>query len=89
MKEVYFSGLPAEAAHLLSIAGWGWHAENGLHALRLIVTGLFDRFPELQIVLGHMGEGCRMRWRGRATSSASRPNTCSAAWPSTSTITST
>jgi predicted TIM-barrel fold metal-dependent hydrolase len=57
VKEVYFSGLPAEAAHLLSIAGWGWHAENGLHALRLIVSGLFDRFPDLQIVIGHMGEG--------------------------------
>jgi predicted TIM-barrel fold metal-dependent hydrolase len=57
VKDVYFSGLPAEAAHLLSIAGWGWHAENGLHALRLIVSGLFDRFPDLQIVIGHMGEG--------------------------------
>jgi predicted TIM-barrel fold metal-dependent hydrolase len=57
VKDAYFSGLPAEAGHLLSIAGWGWHAENGLHALRLIVNGLFDRFPDLQIVLGHMGEG--------------------------------
>jgi uncharacterized protein len=57
VKDIYFSGLPAEAAHLLSIAGWGWHAENGLHTLRLIVSGLFDRFPELQIVIGHMGEG--------------------------------
>lgn len=57
VKDAYFSGLPAEAAHLLSIAGWGWHAENGLHALRLIVSGLFDRFPDLQIVIGHMGEG--------------------------------
>lgn len=56
-KDIYFSGLPAEAAHLLSIAGWGWHAENGLHTLRLIVSGLFDRFPDLQVVIGHMGEG--------------------------------
>ncbi|HEX4652199.1 MAG TPA: amidohydrolase family protein [Granulicella sp.] len=57
VKEAYFSGLPAEAAHLLSIAGWGWHAETGLHTLRLIVSGMFDRFPDLQIVIGHMGEG--------------------------------
>jgi uncharacterized protein len=57
VKNVYFSGLPAETAHLLSIAGWGWHAENGLHTLRLIVSGMFDRFPDLQIVIGHMGEG--------------------------------
>jgi predicted TIM-barrel fold metal-dependent hydrolase len=57
VKEVYFGGLPAEAAHLLSIAGWGWHAETGLHTLRLIVSGMFDRFPDLQILIGHMGEG--------------------------------
>ncbi len=53
----YFSGLPGELGTLLSIAGWGWHAETGLHALRLIVSGLFDRFPKLQLIIGHMGEG--------------------------------
>jgi uncharacterized protein len=57
VQQAYFSGLPGEAGHLLSIAGWGWHAENGLHTLRLIVSGLFDRLPELQVVIGHMGEG--------------------------------
>ncbi len=57
VADVYFSGLPGEAGHLLSIAGWGWHAENGLHILRLIVSGLFDRFPKLQVIIGHMGEG--------------------------------
>ena len=31
-------------------------ANAGLHALRLIVSGLFDRFPKLQIILGHCGE---------------------------------
>jgi predicted TIM-barrel fold metal-dependent hydrolase len=55
--DVYFAGLPGETGHLLSIAGWGWHAETGLHTLRLIVSGLFDRFPALQLVIGHMGEG--------------------------------
>ena len=57
VEKAYFSGLSSEAGHLLSIAGWGWHAENGLHALRLIVAGVLERFPNLQIVLGHMGEG--------------------------------
>ena len=42
---------------LLSIAGWGWHAETGLHTLRLIVSGLFDKVPKLQLIIGHMGEG--------------------------------
>jgi 5-carboxyvanillate decarboxylase len=36
---------------------WGYAAETGLHALRLITSGVFDRFPKLKIVLGHMGEG--------------------------------
>jgi predicted TIM-barrel fold metal-dependent hydrolase len=35
---------------------WAFAIETGTHALRLIVSGLFDRFPELQIILGHMGE---------------------------------
>ncbi len=57
VKEAYYSGLPGDAGYLLSIAGWGWHAENGLHILRLIVAGVLDRFPKLQIIIGHMGEG--------------------------------
>jgi len=57
VKQAYFSGLPGELGHLLSIAGWGWHAETGLHTLRLIVSGLFDRLPKLQLIIGHMGEG--------------------------------
>jgi predicted TIM-barrel fold metal-dependent hydrolase len=57
VKRAYYSGLPADVGMLLSIAGWGWHAETGLHTLRLIVSGLFDRLPELQLIIGHMGEG--------------------------------
>jgi predicted TIM-barrel fold metal-dependent hydrolase len=57
VRQAYFSGLPGDLGFLLSIAGWGWHAETGLHTLRLIVSGLFDRFPALQLIVGHMGEG--------------------------------
>jgi 5-carboxyvanillate decarboxylase len=35
---------------------YGFGVETGLHALRLITAGVFDRFPKLQIILGHMGE---------------------------------
>ncbi len=41
----------------LWFAGWGFAAETGLHALRLILSGAFERYPKLKIVLGHMGEG--------------------------------
>jgi predicted TIM-barrel fold metal-dependent hydrolase len=57
VHRAYFSGLPGETGYLLSIAGWGWHAETGLHTLRLIVSGIFDRLPALQLIIGHMGEG--------------------------------
>ena len=56
IQEAYFSGLDAGLGRILSIAGWGWHAEQGLHTIRLIASGTFDRFPKLQIVIGHMGE---------------------------------
>ena len=36
---------------------WAFHAETAVHALRLIGSGLFDEFPTLQIILGHLGEG--------------------------------
>ena len=57
VAEIYYGGLPDEVGHLLSIAGWGWHAENGLHTLRLIVSGVLDRLPKLKVIIGHMGEG--------------------------------
>jgi 5-carboxyvanillate decarboxylase len=41
----------------LEHAIWGYAAETGLHGLRLITGAVFDQFPKLQIVLGHMGEG--------------------------------
>jgi predicted TIM-barrel fold metal-dependent hydrolase len=57
VREAYYSGLPRDLGFALSIAGWGWHAETALHTLRLIVSGLFDRLPGLQLIIGHMGEG--------------------------------
>jgi 2,3-dihydroxybenzoate decarboxylase len=35
---------------------YGFGAETGLHALRLMGSGLFDRYPKLKIILGHLGE---------------------------------
>jgi 5-carboxyvanillate decarboxylase len=36
--------------------GWSWAAETGTHVIRLIGEGVFDQFPRLKIVIGHMGE---------------------------------
>jgi predicted TIM-barrel fold metal-dependent hydrolase len=56
VAEAYFAGLPEASAYFLSTAAWGWHAEAGMHCLRLILSGVLDRFPGLQIIIGHMGE---------------------------------
>ena len=44
----------------LTGAVWGWGVETASHALRLLFSGVFDRFPRLKIILGHMGEGLPM-----------------------------
>ena len=49
---------------------WAFAAETAVHALRLIGSGLFDECPNLQVVLGHLGEGIPVQlWRidGRNT----------------------
>jgi predicted TIM-barrel fold metal-dependent hydrolase len=57
VRAAYYSGLPGDTGHLLSIAGWGWHSETAIHILRLILAGVLDRLPKLQVIIGHMGEG--------------------------------
>jgi 5-carboxyvanillate decarboxylase len=37
-------------------AAWGYGIETGTHAVRLMLSGVLDRFPKLKIVIGHMGE---------------------------------
>jgi len=56
---------PREPSQLKAYAGhpwlvgpaYGFAAETGLHTLRLIGSGLFDAYPRLTIILGHLGEG--------------------------------
>ena len=51
--DAYYSGFAPEISAFLSIAGVGWHIDTGVHCLRLILGGVFDRFPALQIIVGH------------------------------------
>ncbi|KAF9059969.1 hypothetical protein BDP27DRAFT_1237725, partial [Rhodocollybia butyracea] len=55
-KAQYQGNYSENTALWLSIAGWGWHVDTGLHILRLFASGVFDKFPRLKIVIGHMGE---------------------------------
>lgn len=51
--EAWFAPYVADGLHL---ASWGFAAETGTHVLRLIYSGVFDKFPQLQIIIGHLGE---------------------------------
>ncbi len=55
--EAYYAGLAPEVSARFSTAGWGWHIETAAHVLRVILGGVFDRYPKLQFIIGHMGEG--------------------------------
>jgi len=56
---------------------YGFGVETGLHALRIMTSGVFDRFPKLQLILGHMGEALpfwlyRLDYMHRATVASKR-----------------
>jgi predicted TIM-barrel fold metal-dependent hydrolase len=53
VMEAWFAPYAADGLHL---ASWGFAAETGTHVLRLIYSGLFDKFPRLQMIIGHLGE---------------------------------
>lgn len=48
--------LPGAVSTAILAFGFGWHSDVALHVLRLYAAGVFDRFPRLQLVVGHMGE---------------------------------
>jgi uncharacterized protein len=52
----YEAGLDPIVATRFAAAAWGWHNETGIHFLHLVLSGVFDRYPGLQIILGHWGE---------------------------------
>lgn len=37
-------------------AGYGWHIDAGIHVVRLILSGIFDKLPSLKLISGHWGE---------------------------------
>lgn len=54
--EVTYAGLSPRITALLATGAWGWHIETAQHVLRLVLSGAFDRYPRLQLVIGHLGE---------------------------------
>jgi predicted TIM-barrel fold metal-dependent hydrolase len=57
VMEAYYSGFSPLINDMFGSPGWGWHIETAIHVVRIILGGAFDRFPKLQLVIGHLGEG--------------------------------
>ena len=57
VSTAYYAGnWPAAVQFLFSSPAFGWHAEAGIHVLRLILSGALDRHPGLKLLSGHWGE---------------------------------
>ena len=52
----YAAGLSPVLTARLQTSAWGWHQETAAHFLHMVISGVFDRYPTLQIILGHWGE---------------------------------
>ena len=52
-----YGGFAPAVSYMLANAGWGWHIETAIHVIRLVLGGAFDRYPRLQVIIGHLGEG--------------------------------
>lgn len=56
VREQLYGGFDKQLSILFSGPGIGWHYETGIQIVRLVLAGVFDRFPDLQVVTGHWGE---------------------------------
>jgi predicted TIM-barrel fold metal-dependent hydrolase len=55
VTEAYYSDYRRGEFPFLSVV-WGFTAETAIQAIRLVVSGVFDTYPRLKIILGHLGE---------------------------------
>lgn len=56
VRQAYYSGFHPELEAAFAAYGLGWHYDAGIQFLRLVLSGTFDRLPDLQVILGHWGE---------------------------------
>jgi len=56
VRAAYYSGFAPEVDAAFATFGLGWHYDAGIQFVRLVLAGVFDRMPGLQVILGHWGE---------------------------------
>jgi 2,3-dihydroxybenzoate decarboxylase len=69
--DAYYKDYAKDYPQILS-AGWGYTVETATQGLRMVLSGVFDAYPRLKVILGHFGEGLPfLLWR--IDSALSRP----------------
>ena len=91
--EAYYKDYVKDFPAILS-AAWGFTVETATQGIRLVLSGVFDAYPDVKIILGHLGESLPFSlWRithalarpgNRATSSSFRDDFCKHFWITTS-----
>ena len=62
VKAYYADYLPKYPS--LLTAGWGFTVETATQGIRMVLSGAFDAYPDLQVIIGHLGEGLPfLLWR--------------------------
>ncbi len=57
VRKAYYDGaFSQQIAMGLATFAWGWHYETALHVMRLALSGALDKYPRLNLIVGHMGE---------------------------------
>lgn len=56
VRDALYSGFSPQIDTAFAAFGLGWHYEAGIQFVRMMLAGIFDRYPSLQIILGHWGE---------------------------------
>jgi predicted TIM-barrel fold metal-dependent hydrolase len=93
VADVYYKDYLKEFPALLT-AGWGFGVETATQGIRMVLSRVFEKYPRLKIILGHMGEGLPfMLWRinqalsrpgNKDTSFSFRDTFCDHFWITTS-----
>ncbi|TCL56676.1 hypothetical protein EDD76_111170 [Kineothrix alysoides] len=55
-EQCYAGNLSPAVSTRMATSGYGWHVDAGTQMLHMVLSGTFDRFPKLQMILGHWGE---------------------------------
>lgn len=71
VRDIYY-GTYANSHPALLGAAWGFGIETGTLGIRMVLSGVFEAYPELQVILGHLGEGITFQL-ARIDEALSRP----------------